>query len=240
VNCQEARLHIGAEPNAVSPELAEHLERCPECRQFQREMIALEANIRRALDQPPLGQSPAAQSSVVPLSAHVRSRPTRRFAAWSGWALAASILVMTVTTLAVWTVYPTQTLAHDVVMHVEGEPKSWTSSEQTSPATLNDILRPAGVELDTASGDVMYARSCLFRGHKVPHLVVKTSRGPVTVLVLRYEHVKAREHFHEDGMSGVIAPAPHGSIAVLAQGNADINDVAEQIQRSVHWLPDSR
>jgi hypothetical protein len=44
----EARLLIGAEPQSVPPELAEHLASCLECAQFQREMTALDANIRRA------------------------------------------------------------------------------------------------------------------------------------------------------------------------------------------------
>ncbi len=54
MNHNEARLLIGADPHSVPPELAEHLASCPECAQFQREMIALDENIRRALEQAPL------------------------------------------------------------------------------------------------------------------------------------------------------------------------------------------
>jgi hypothetical protein len=56
------------------------------------------------------------------------------------------------------------------------------------------------------------------------------------VLILRNEKVKDRMRFHEDGMTGVITPAPHGSIAVLAQGDADVDAAAQQIQKSVRWL----
>jgi hypothetical protein len=38
-------------------------------------------------------------------------------------------------------------------------------------------------------------------------------------------------------MTGVITPAPHGSIAVLAQGSANVDAVAQQVQQSVRWLP---
>jgi Protein of unknown function (DUF3379) len=86
---------------------------------------------------------------------------------------------------------------------------------------------------------VMYAHSCYFRGHFVPHLVVSTAQGPITVIVLPDEKVKQRTNFHEDGMSGVISPAPHGSIAVLAQGDANVDAVAQQLQQSVRWLPSS-
>lgn len=286
MNHKEARLLIGGDPGSVAPELAEHLANCPECAKFQREMIALDANIRRALDHPPAGAAlatealtttaaaagpvetsdvdivasvtasavpvasatagpPAAVAPVTPPSAKVipisgaRGRQNKRTTSWPGWALAASILVGAFATLAIWALHPTDTLAHDVVAHIEDEPKSWASSQQVSPAALEEILRKAGVTLDANSDKVMYARSCPFRGHKVPHLVVSTSHGPVTVLVLRYESVQARESFHEDGMTGVITPAPRGSIAVLARGNENIDEVAEQVQKSVRWLPES-
>jgi hypothetical protein len=238
--CQDARLLIGAEPDTVSRELAEHLQGCHACSEFRREMTALEANIRRALEQLPVEQ-PSFELPSGTLHTHrgSRQRHNRVVSAWSGWALAASILVAVVSAFAIWTLHPTESLAHDVVVHVAGEPNSWTTSEQVSAATLNNILRTAGVTLDTGSDRVVYARSCWFRGHYVPHLVVETSRGPVTVLVLRNEHVRERERFHEDGMAGVITPAPHGSIAVLARGDGDIDDVAEQMRKSVRWLPDS-
>jgi Protein of unknown function (DUF3379) len=269
VNHREARLLIGGDPSFIPPELAEHLANCPECVQFQREMIALDEKIRRAFEQLPAvagltgempvsvapviattisaaaAGPPAAVAPVTPPSAKVipitaARRPKRaRTTSWSGRALAATALIAAIVTVAVWTLRPTDTLAHDVVTHVEHEPKSWTSSEQVPPAALNEILRKAGVALDASSDKVMYARSCPFRGHSVPHLVVSTSRGMVTVLVLRYENVKARESFHEDGMTGVITPAPHGSIAVLAQGNENLDEVAQQVQQSVRWLPES-
>jgi hypothetical protein len=287
MNHREARLLIGGDPGFVPPELGEHLASCPECAQFQREMIVLDANIRRALEHPPAGADrtneapttpaaggapvetsddadivasvtanaapiastiagpPATVAPVTSRSAQVipitgaRGRQNKRAASWPGWALAASILVGAFATLAIWTLHPTDTLAHDVVAHIQHEPKSWASSQQVTPEALDEILRNAGVTLDANSDKVMYARSCPFRGHKVPHLVVSTSRGPVTVLVLRYESVKARESFHEDGMTGVITPAPRGSIAVLAKGNENIDEVAEQVQKSVRWLPES-
>ena len=220
--CRDARLAIGAEPHAVPPGLAEHLTGCAACSQFQREMIALEANIRRALAEAPLA---------------ARTRPQRRFSTWSGWALAASILVAVLSTLVIWTLRPAETLAREVITHVNGEPDSWSSSVPVAAPTLDGILRAAGVALDANSNSVVYARSCRFRGHDVPHLVVKTSHGPVTVLILRNVHVGAREAFHESGMTGVITPAPQGSIAVLGRGDANLDEVSEQMRRAVRWLP---
>jgi hypothetical protein len=152
--------------------------------------------------------------------------------------MAASVALV-VFAAAVWTLRPSETLAHEVVAHVQEEPLSWGKTAPVTSEDLNRVLRKDGISVDSASGDVVYAQRCLFRGHGVPHLVVKTARGPVTVMILRYVDVKRPEHFQESGMTGVISPAPHGSIAVLARGAGDIDDVAQQLQRSVHWLPDS-
>jgi hypothetical protein len=51
--CEDARRLIGAEPSATSGELAQHLKDCHACAEFQLEMVALDANIRRALEAPP-------------------------------------------------------------------------------------------------------------------------------------------------------------------------------------------
>ena len=248
MNHNEARLLIGADPHSVPPELAEHLASCPECSQFLHEMVSLDSNIRRALEQAPasVASTASAPSASVPsasatagivtpitsAAAAQRRKPAKR---WSAWALAASVGLVSV--LAVWALRPTDTLAHDVVTHVEFESKSWSSTEDPQPAEIDQTLAQAGVALNMSSDKVMYAHSCLFRGHVVPHLVVSTPQGPVTVMVLRYENVKHPMNFHEDGMTGVITPAPHGSIAVLMKGNENVDAVAQQVQQSVRWLP---
>ena len=232
MNHNEARLLIGADPHSVPSELAVHLGGCPECTQFQRETIALDANIRRALEQ---GPRIGIAAPVIPITS---ARPTRRrklTTAWAGWAVAASVALVSV--LAVWALRPSDTLAHDIVKHVDHEAQSWSSKQPVPAASTNEILAKAGVTLDMSSDKVMYAQSCLFRGHRVPHIVVSTAQGPITVLILRHENVKKRMAFHEEGMTGVITPAPHGSIAVLAQGDENIDAVARQVQLSVRWLP---
>ena len=257
MNHNQARFLIGAEPHAApSPELAEHLASCPECAQFQGEMVTLDDNIRKALElgagtvadaqaaagaqtaqTAPVAAAPGAApaGTVTPIAGARATRRRRSTNIWSGWALAASVAVVSV--LAVLALRPSDTLARDLVAHVEHESDSWSSQQPVPAAEASAIMAKAGVALDMSSDKVMYAQTCPFRGHTVPHLVVSTARGPITVIVLPDETVKHRTTFHEGGMSGVITPAPHGSVAVLAQGDENIDAVAQQIQQSVRWLP---
>lgn len=217
MNCEHARLLVGAEPYVTSPELAEHLQSCPSCHQFQSEMVALEANLRRALETAPAGAG---------VTTPQRGRP----GVWRGWGLAASVVIAIMGTLAVWLLRPAESLAHDLVMHMAGEPHSWESTQPVDAHSLEEILKRAGVDSNVTSGDVVYAQTCLFRGHYVPHLVVQTSSGPVTVMILPDERVAARASFYESGLAGVIVPASHGSIAVLARSTADIDAVAKRMR----------
>jgi hypothetical protein len=222
VNCEQARLTIGADPRSAAPELTEHLGACPACAGFRDEMVALETNIQRALQRPP------------DLPRITRQQPASQ---WRPWALAASVLLACVAVLGVWLLRPSDTLAHDLVAHVQHEPESWLSAQQVDADGISHALHGAGVGLDLTSDKVTYAQSCWFHGHYVPHLVVQTAQGPATVLILRHEHVPGARTFHDSGLNGVIVPAENGSIAVLARGgNVDL--LARQMRQDVHWLPE--
>lgn len=142
--------------------------------------------------------------------------------------------------LAVWLLRPSDSLARDVVAHVEREPESWLTGQPVSTQDVDAALRKAGVQLDITSDTVTYAQSCWFRGHYVPHLVMQTASGPATILLLRHEPVSGRRAFHENGMSGVLVPSGQGSIAVLTRGGGGVEQVAQAMQQDVHWLADDR
>jgi len=224
VTCEEARLLIGADPGASTPALEEHLATCAACARFRDEMRSLDADIRRALERPPDIARPRSGRQPLP---------------WRQWALAASVVLATFAVLGVWLLRPSDTLARELVVHVQGEPESWLATQHVSAQGITQALRGAGVALDITSDQIMYAQSCWFRGHYVPHLVIQTARGPATVLILRHEQVRARRTFHEAGMTGVIVPAQQGSIAVLTRSAGDLDDIAGQMQHDVHWLPDA-
>jgi len=222
VSCEQIRLQIGADPAESNASLEEHVRECAACRQFREEMRTLDANIRRALEQPPqMAHTPRATS------------------AWRPWALAASVLLAMLAVLSLWLLRPSETLARDVVAHVREEPESWLMRQHVDPQSMDEALRGAGVKLEITSNRITYAQSCWFRDHYVPHLVVQTAQGPATVLILRNLQVKGRETFHESGMNGVIVPAPEGSIAVLTRGGASMDTLVAQMQQDVRWLPDA-
>jgi hypothetical protein len=216
LSCRHVRLAIGGDPQDLAPEVREHLAGCAACRQFHAETLALDARLRSALE--------------LPLAKFRKSTPApaRRFA------LAASVLLAMVIGGVFWTLGSQNALAAEVVEHVKHEAGSWEAHEVLPESTLAAVLKEAGVEFD-GSMPVVYASACLFRGHDVPHLVVQTSGGPLTVMLLAHEKVGERQEFAEDGYRGVVVPAGSGSVAILARGGKVPDDVATKLLSGVRW-----
>jgi len=234
------RMLIGADPRNDDPELRGHRESCPECSLHTERLLRFEARLERALQVDiPSG------AQVLPL---VRKASMPRAASFRWLAIAASVLLGVVVAGGIWLALPGASLAADLVVHMEGEPEAWKHTDVAVPdAELGGVLRDSNLRLSAAAGLVSYARSCDFRGRRVPHLVVQTPSGPVTVMVLAHETVRRPTQFDERGYRGTIVPVPgHGSIAVLMQDPRaaparDLQRIAAQVRDSIQWLdPDFR
>jgi hypothetical protein len=214
--CAHARIAIGGDPHALAPEVTAHLTTCAACRQFQAETLALDGRLRAALE--------------LPLSKfrNAAPAPARRFA------LAASVALAMLLGASFWLFRPQSALADEVVAHVRHESSSWSAHEALSAAELADVLTQAGVTFDT-SMPVVYAMACPFHGRLVPHLVVQTANGPMTVMLLAHEKVSERREFSEGGFQGILLPAGEGSVAVLMQNGKVPDAVAAQVLSEVRW-----
>jgi len=238
MDCTAYRRSMMADPTDPDRELREHRDGCHECTEFTGKLLSFEARLKRALRVTLSAEEPAAQT-VVPLRAKAAPRAT---AYRKGtFAMAASVLLAVVVAGVLWVAAPGSSLAADVVTHMGGEPGSWLQTDvPVSGVELQSVLRDSHVTLAAGAGLVSYASSCAFRGHRVPHLVIQTESGPVTVMVLVHEGVRKPLRFDEQGYRGVIVPvAGHGSLAVLTHGpSTDLKTVeliAAQVLNSITW-----
>jgi hypothetical protein len=235
IDCAQYRRTALADPHADSPELAEHLAHCPECPAYRERLLRFEGGLARALRIDAQVRPMPAQ--VRPMPAQVRRMRVRR----NGWLAMAASLVVALLVGTLWLGAPHASLAADVVAHMAGEPEAWARTDVPVPsADLAPVLAEAHMRLRPDAGMVSYAQSCLFRGHHVPHLVVQTGMGPVTVMVLVHENVASARMFDEGGYRGTIVPMQgHGSIAVLVKGEegdpAQIQSVAARVKDAIVW-----
>ena len=234
IDCTRYRQAMLAQPHDADPVLREHCASCPECTLFTERLLRFESGLQRALRV-------AVADAVVPL----RPRAPRRTLGFrKGWAMAAGMVVAVVVAGGLWLGVPRSSLAADVVTHMQEEPQAWRRTDvPVQSAALQDVLRDSHLRLAAGTGLVSYAASCHFRGHQVPHLVIQTEGGPVTVMVLVHEHAQKPVQFDEQGYRGVIVPvAGHGSLAVLTRGPATefgtIEHTAHRVLDSIVWTED--
>ncbi len=255
MQCARYRQAIMARPRDSDPALEEHRESCAECKLFTERLLRFEARLERALGVAVPAPGPTAHADMAaqaegapPVSGRVvalRPRPARTRGIPAGrksWlAVAASVLVAVVVAGGLWLGIPGSSLAADVVAHMRGEPQAWRRTAAPVPETaLQTVLRDSHMRVTDSAGIVSYASSCGFRGHQVPHLVIQTESGPVTVMVLVHEKGTKPVQFEEQGYRGVIVPVPgHGSLAVLTRGAAadpsTIGQLARRVLDSIVW-----
>jgi len=227
------RSAIMADPHGTDAQLRAHREACAECRAFTEQLLKFESRLERAMrvDFPQ-------RAAVLPFA---RKRGNAPPAARRWLAVAASVLLGAAIAGAVWLSFPQSSLAAAVVAHMAGEPEAWRRTEiAVAQPELADVLKDSKLRLKPDAGIVSYASSCTFRGYRVPHLVVQTASGPVTVMVLVHEPARHATQFASEGYRGTIVPVPgHGSIAVLMHdsriGAGEIQRIAARVDQSIIW-----
>lgn len=223
------RTAVLSDPQDPNPELRAHRDQCADCAVYTEKLLRFEARLSHAMqiDVPSTAQ-------VVPLAGW-----PRRAAAARWLALAASVIVGAAVIGLTWVV-PSRSLAAAVVAHMAGEPDAWRTEAAVPAPDLNAVLEDSKLKLMPNAGTVSYASSCPFRGHVVPHLVVQSDSGPVTVMVLVHESKAKWKQFDEQGYRGVIVPVKgHGALAVLMKDPkadaATVNRIAANVQQSILW-----
>jgi Protein of unknown function (DUF3379) len=244
VTCDDVRFALEAEPGREDPALAAHLHACPACAAYRQELLDFDRRLRAAMtvavpahDFASLARAtsdaPGGQSTVVKWPATPGARRPAAFV--RSLALAASVAGVAILAGLLWAGFPRQSLASDVVAHMAHEPQAWSTTRVLPADDVEAALGRRDVRLREPSLAVTYVQTCWFRGRRVPHLVVQTESGPVTLLVLTSEAVEAREPFADHGYRGVLVPAPRGSLAVLARDGGNVDEVVRRALESLQY-----
>ena len=232
MECLEFRRQAGADPQHLGPEARQHAAACQQCAGHLAALLALDERILAALQVPvqAVGTAAAPRRGGAAIAVLDRRR-------WM--ALAASIIGGVLVGTLLWVGGPRNSLAQDLIEHLDHEPEALVATKRPEEDTvLGKVLERGGIRLRPDVPLVSYASSCRFRGHTVPHLVVQTTDGPVTVMVLRNERPASPVHFDEQGFAGRIVPAGPGSIAVIGADGADLGEIAARVLAAVEWLDD--
>ncbi len=210
MDCETFHKMCDADPGRRESYYLAHERSCEQCARYARAARRLDSVLGRAL------RIPVPASAEAPRGAFGRA-PARV-------ALAATAALAAV--VAAWFVqgeHRGRMLADDVVAHVLAEPQALDPSNAPLPAgAVARVLAVRRVDLRAGIGAVVYATTCTFRGRQVPHLVVRTAEGLVTLLVLPQEHVPWPVGIAASGMRGRVLPRAGGAVAVMAEADVPV------------------
>ena len=230
MNCLDFRRLVGAEPFARDAAADSHGAACPGCARFRDEMRAMDGLLATAMRIDTQRPRELRTGSALPAPGHAAQRRSTRWLA-----MAASLLAGVLVAATLWVSYPAPSLAAEVIGHAMHEPESWSASEPLAEDAVAAALTPEGVRLRPGAQTVTYAKRCLFEGRWVPHLVVQTPSGAVTVLMLTHREIDAPMAVEKEGLTGVVLPAPRGSIAIVGRNVSGLNEIARRVFESVDW-----
>jgi hypothetical protein len=224
MECDEFRAICDSEPDSIERAYVEHAKHCATCARYLESARHRDAVLRRALRIP----APATYGRRRPSFSTGPKRPL---------AAAASLAVAIGLTAVLWIaqgVGAGRALAADVVKHIADEPQALAATAPVATGALDRTLRASDIRLEGGIGRVFFAETCIFRGREIPHLVVQTATGLVTVLILPEERIARATEIAENGMHGRVIPVSGHALAIVGQSHvAPVTQ--ERILAAIGW-----
>ena len=235
MKCDEYRSAVSAEPGATGGGLAAHAAECAECAAFSRSLQSLDKVILKALqfDVPELRMP---ELPAMDKASNVVQLPARRLSIPVALGLAASIVlatVLVVRALAPVTDFPS--LEAEILAHLDHEPRALAVTVEAEAGWRVDTVMGPYAEMSPGAGLITYARTCVIDGHAVPHLVLQGDDGPVTLILLPDEKIDTARPIEGESVRGVLLPVGSGSIAIIGERDAPLEEIEQRVIESMQW-----
>ena len=249
MNCEDYREAIAADPSGSFAGGDAHAAGCDACSKYTEEMRALDEAIARALaiDVPEFrlpelpniesagGKRPAA--TAIPQGRRTRSRFVSP-PLWAGLAAAVAVIAVLFTGFPDTSTDQRQLVA-EIIAHMDHEQASRQVTSVAVPdQTLHAVVDRKVAAMDRDVGLITYAMSCVINGRSVPHLVIQSDTGPVTLILLAEETINSSIPLEGENVHGVLLPVGSGSIAVIGQRDDqrdEIDRIGKELADSVEW-----
>ncbi len=230
MDCLSFRRSILADPGSNDDAIVEHADGCKHCRDFRADIRRLDASIIQAI------KIPVPESLPAKILLRQSNRPRRA----SGWRWAIAIAACCVVAIGIGlrsetAESPAQWLGA-VKRYVDRSGISTDPAAQIAHRDLNEILNRIGVHMDESIGTVTAAIPCRIGNRAGAHLVITGDGGPVTVLIMPEADLPQIIEFKTAKSTGVIAPCPRGSIAIVGGATAPINSIKSKVEKAISFI----
>jgi len=228
MSCLDFRREKLAEPRRRLSEVAQaHMDGCPACAAFAREVDDSERALDRAL------QTPVPEG----LADRIIFRSRRPRPAWRVWALAASIVL----SIALGFFLGVSRNAPDVyarlaIEHVVMEPESLSTVRNADPEAFRAAVRSFGGSMNELPGKIRYIRLCPVEDGFGWHIVFETPDGSLATLILvPGKRMPRIETASAGGWSALARPIRGGYYAIVAPTAAATSSFDKMLRERVAW-----
>ncbi len=232
MNCLEFRRQILACSQHPGPAALEHAAACADCARFYLDLRRREEDLYQAL------AIPAPEGLADRILLQTRPRLLDRVKSARVWlpALAATLLLASGLYVLIPRDMSPETLAAGLITHVRHEPQALAAEQRVPAAMLTRAFALSGGDLLAAPAEVSYAGRCpLPGGGHGEHIVLKTPRGKVTLILMPDKPVAAAVRLFKDGLNVSVLPAGAGSLALVAESDSLVREAEADLTRAVRW-----
>jgi len=156
------------------------------------------------------------------------------------WLMAgiAAVFIITFTSrlLLSPTIIESSQLAQQVITHIHDDTHALNVRMDIPKSSIDTMLASYGGKLSGPVGNVSFLGHCIVGGHTGIHLVLDTSYGLVTVLILPKQSINEAAVLADNSLKGILYPTQKGSIAIVAEHKQAIETTREKINQNLNWI----
>lgn len=212
MNCLDFRRLLLADPRRAGLEAASHQAACPQCAEFAARVSLLERQLDAAARVP----VPDGLADRILLGHGLKGADRR---AWLGMAAGLALALGVAALLPA--LVGSDNMARAAIAHVlDEETEEFSVAKITDAALRTRALERLGIALPGHIGRIRYEGPCPFGGRTAYHVVLDTSYGKATLLLMPENPLASRVITSARGLGAVAVPARGGSIAVVASSKS--------------------
>ena len=228
MNCLEFQRELNADPRRLSADALGHAETCPDCArrlagQFRQE-ARLEAELQIA---PPAGM----EDRILLATRFGRQKRPRTYA------MAAALVAGVAVAMSSHLMRPepaTQDLAVIAADHVRAEPEHLRETQAVNTTTLKRLFAHVGAQVQGPL-PVTFAGACILPGGMGGHIVMATSQGRVTLMLMPHGKTDAVLHRTIGNQLVEVNAARRGSYSLVAPNERALVEAKAILARSLRW-----
>lgn len=219
---------LGAEPRSTDPELRAARDQSPEFEAAASEAERFEAELERALRL----EAPA---DLLDELAAIGAKP-QASKRWLPMAVAASLLVAVGAAGVAWKMNRSwDSVEAYVIDHYRHDgPQVVAMAQAVEAEVVQRFLADFEVSAEPPLADIVgVIKYCPTPGGKGVHMVLNTNSGPITLIYMPGTAVSDHKSITFDGVEAMLVELPHGSAAIIGNGQQPIEDFYAVVHDSI-------